>query len=188
MKYTDPDGRITQHKDLTGKQRLSTELKDCFGASIKEGIFFDVTLRAYDMCGVKFDVDLGSNEVSQTLNKDTEAIDSCGLAVNLDVYNMIDVGISVTKSTTDTDKDKTLGDSIVNAWTNGEIDVKQNFSIGIPNDSKQSDTIGLSKSIEGSVDEDKKISVGIGFGIGASVWINVSEVYDFAKTFLNGDF
>ena len=187
VRYIDPDGRITKHKDKKGAKRVLYELGDCLGGTLKTGIFVEASAKVYGVCGVNAEVNLGSSEVSQSLSNVKESKDSCGVSLSLDVAEVASAGISIERSTTDTKNDKSLSDAIFNAWKNGETEVSPIFSICIPNTTSVEDLLNVKKSVDGSAD-DVKAGVSVGFGMGVGVWVNISELKDFISIIFNGDF
>ncbi len=187
MKYLDPDGRVTNHSDLKGAKRFFTELGDCFGGTVKEGLFFEASANVYGVCEVGVEVNLGSTEVSQSLSGVTESKDSCGVSLSLDVGDVASVGLKFERSTTDVENDESLSDAIGNAWKNGTNKVSPVFSVGLPNDSKTADSLNVKRSADGEANEDFKVGVSIGVGVGIGVWVDLSEVRDLFKTVCKGE-
>ena len=64
VKYVDPDGRVTQHKDKKGFERIKAEVKDIFGASFRVGLFGAFNGSFGEVVGWNAEVDLGSSNVS----------------------------------------------------------------------------------------------------------------------------
>ena len=64
LKYVDPDGRVTQHKDKKGFERIKAEVKDIFGASFRVGLFGAFNGSFGEVVGWNAEVDLGSSNVS----------------------------------------------------------------------------------------------------------------------------
>lgn len=64
VKYIDPDGRVTQHKDKKGFERIKAEVKDIFGASFRVGLFGAFNGSFGEVVGWNAEVDLGSSNVS----------------------------------------------------------------------------------------------------------------------------
>ena len=64
VKYVDPDGRVTQHKDKKGFERIKAEVKDIFGASFRVGLFGAFNGSFGGVVGWNAEVDLGSSNVS----------------------------------------------------------------------------------------------------------------------------
>ena len=147
VRYIDPDGKITQHKDLQGAERIKSEIGDCFGFTLKEGVFFEASIKAYGVCSIGIEANLGSSEVSQSLSGIKESKDSCGVTMALSVANIASAGLSIEKSTSDVSNDKSLTDSIANAWKNGETEVSPIVSLAVPNNTSTADSFGTKKSL-----------------------------------------
>jgi hypothetical protein len=64
VKYVDPDGRVTQHKDKKEFERIKAEVKDIFGASFRVGLFGAFNGSFGEVVGWNAEVDLGSSNVS----------------------------------------------------------------------------------------------------------------------------
>jgi len=76
MRYNDPDGRITKHTDLKGPDRIKAELKDIAQGSLKYGLFAGGSLTLWEVVNLGAEVDLGSVEVSGSLNNDVKTEES----------------------------------------------------------------------------------------------------------------
>lgn len=101
VRYIDPDGKVTKHKDLKGRERLKSELKDIVQGSFKFGIFAGGSITLWDV------VDVGAKPGSLSTSAD---------------------------------------------------------------------------------DEDVKFGGEIGFCVGIGLWINLSEIKDFVKGWMNGEY
>ena len=176
VRYVDPDGRITQHKDLSGRDRLVAESKDIIQGSIKEGLFFGGSFSFWDIFSFGGEIDFGSIEVSGSLNKETETRESAGVSFELSVLDFLGVCIDIAKSR-DVPADEELDDfcqALSKIYTEGDFSVDIGGQIG-----------PLSSSSE---DRDVKVGIEIGLGIGIGIWINLSEAKDFVNCWMNGDF
>lgn len=90
IKYTDPDGKITQHKDLNGKERTKAELKDIINGSFRCGLFASAHASLWEVMNFQAEVDLGSVEISGSLNKNNITTESAGISMGMSVLDTID--------------------------------------------------------------------------------------------------
>ncbi|MCF0242016.1 MAG: RHS repeat-associated core domain-containing protein, partial [Treponema sp.] len=176
VKYTDPDGRITQHKDLKGSDRAKAELKDIVQCSLKYGLFASISATVWEVLNIGAEVDAGSVEVSGSLNDDVKTTESAGIGIELGVLDFLKGKLSVEKSRElpDGEEFDDFTQVLKDIYTKGEVSPDIEASIG-----------PLSTS---AADEDVKVGVEAGLGVGIGMWINLSEIKDFFKGWINGDY
>ena len=175
VRYTDPDGRITQHKNLNGKERTKAELKDIINGSFRCGLFASAHASLWEVINFEAEADLGSVEISGSLNKDNITTESAGISVGMNVLDSIGASIELKKSVELFKEDK------LTDFSNTLVDIYINGKPGF-------DLEGKLGSISSSVkDTDVKIGAEAGLGIGIGIYINLSEIKDFFKYLIDGD-
>ena len=177
IKYVDPDGRVTQHKDKKGFERIKAEVKDIFGASFRVGLFGAFNGSFGEVVGWNAEVDLGSTKVSSECDK-LISEDSAGISAGLNILEFFEAGVEIKKSTSDVSEDGGFLDTLKNIYTNGEPIVDLYLKAG--------DKISLATSAQ-EEDHDIKMKAGIGLFVGVEGWLNLSEIKDFFKLFWNGE-
>ena len=177
VKYVDPDGQVTQHKDKKGFERIKAEVKDIFGASFRVGLFGAFNGSFGEVVGWNAEVDLGSTKVSSECDK-LISEDSAGISAGLNILEFFEAGVEIKKSTPDVSEDGGFLDTLKNIYTNGEPIVDLYLKAG--------DKISLATSAQ-EEDHDIKMKAGIGLFVGVEGWLNLSEIKDFFKLFWNGE-
>ena len=175
VRYVDPDGLTTQHKDLSGSDRTKAELKDILQGSFKVGLFASVKGSLWNIFNVGAEIDAGSIECSGSLNNDVQTEESAGVNFSLEVLDTIGVNVDVEK-TKNLDSDEEIegfGDVLKDIYTEGTPNVTLGAKLG-----------PLSKDSE---QDDIKIGVEAGLGVGVGIYVNLSEIKDFFKYLANGD-
>ena len=123
-----------------------------------------------------FDINLGSVETTGDLNNSIETSESISVSGSLGIFDVLEVGIDITKSKVLEDEDfpsdyfSLLGDVIENGENDVNLDV---------------DILGINNSTS---DPDTKASFSIGLGVGIGLSINLSELKDYFKGKFNGDY
>ena len=176
VRYIDPDGRVTKHKDLKGRERLKSELKDIVQGSFKFGIFAGGSITLWGIVDVGAEVNLGSAECSGSFNNDVKTTESAGLDLELGALDFLKGNINL-KVEREVSKDAEIGNyfqMVKDIITEGEFSPDVGAKLG-----------PLSTSAE---DEDVKFGGEIGFCVGIGLWINLSEIKDFVKGWMNGEY
>jgi len=174
--YIDPDGRVTKHKDLKGIDRLKAELKDIVQGSLKYGIFAGGSIKLWEVIDLGAELNLGSVELSGSLNNDVKAKESAGINLEAGFLEFVKGKLTLAR-VRDVATDEKIGNylqTVKNICTKGEFTPDIGYKIGPISSSAQ--------------DEDVKFGGEAGLGIGIGLWINLSEIKDFVRGWVNGDY
>ena len=176
MKYTDPDGKVTKHKDLKGKDRLKAEVKDIINCKFKTGIFAGANVTLWDVINVGAEVDLGSVESTGSLNNDVKTTETLGVSIEIGVLETLKGNLDL-KRTREMPENEEIGNyfqTVKDIITDGEFAPDIGGKIGPISSSAQ--------------DEDVKVGAEVGLCVGIGLWINLSEIKDFVKGWINGEY
>lgn len=176
MRYVDPDGRITKHDDLQGFDRLKAEAKDIIQGKFKIGIFAGANITLWEALNVGAEVDLGSIECNGSINNDVKTTESAGISFDFGVLEFIKAYVDL-KWTKELSNDEEIGNYfqiVKDIIKNGEFTPDGGAKIG--------------PLTTCATNDDVKVGAEVGLCIGIGLWINLSEIKDFFKGWINGDY
>ena len=177
VKYTDPDGKVTQHTELEGKERLKQEAKDIYGLTFKYGLFGSFKFSLFQkIFNFEAEVNITASEITDD-HYGFNNVDTAGLFIKVEAFGIISFTAGKKIETKGINSEKFL-DHLMNTYKNGKPsnDLKGLINIKGPLAIKLDDK-----------DNDVKVGVGGGACVGIDAWINVSEIYDFVKYFIKRD-
>ncbi|MGP1459848.1 MAG: hypothetical protein ACTTKL_11185 [Treponema sp.] len=132
IKYTDPDGRMTKHKDLKGTDRLKAELKDIVQGLLKYGIFASGSITLWGVMDAGAEVNLGRVGLSGSMNNDAKVKESAGINLELGLLEFVKGSLTLEKAQ-DIPADEEIGNyfqTIKNIYTKGEFTPDVGYKIG----------------------------------------------------------
>ena len=176
VKYTDPDGEITKHEDLNGTDRRKAELKDIVQGSFKYGVFASGSITLWGVIDAGAELNLGRVELSGSINNDVKTKEAIGINLELGVLNFIKGNLSLEKLR-EVPADEEIGNylqMVKDIYSKGELTPDIGGKIGPISSSAQ--------------DEDVKVGGEVGLFVGIGLWLNLSEIKDFVRGWINGDY
>ena len=179
VKYTDPDGKITKHKDLNGTDRIKAELKDIVQGSFKYGVFASGSITLWGVIDAGAELNLGRVELSGSINNDVKTKETIGINLELEVLNFVKGNLSLEKSR-EVPANEEIGNylqMVKDIYSKGELTPDIGGKIG-----KRGQ---ISSSAQ---DEDVKVGGEVGLFVGIGLWLNLSEIKDFVRGWINGDY
>lgn len=129
-----------------------------------------------EIVSVGAEVDCGSIECSGSLNNDVKTVESAGVDFELGILEFAKGNLNLKKER-EIPKNEKIGNYF---QTEKDIFTKGEFS----------PDIGVKVEPISTSGEDKDIKVGgeIGLCLGIGLWINLSEIKDFVKGWINGEY
>ena len=176
VKYTDPDGKITKHEDLNGTDRIKAELKDIVQGSFKYGVFASGSITLWGVIDAGAELNLGRVELSGSINNDVKTKEAIGINLELGVLNFVKGNLSLEKSR-EVPADEEIGNYLQMVkviYSKGELTPDIGGKIGQISSSAQ--------------DENVKVGGEVGLFVGIGLWLNLSEIKDFVRGWINGDY
>ena len=176
VKYTDPDGKITKHEDLNGTDRIKAELKDIVQGSFKYGVFASGSITLWGVIDAGAELNLGRVELSGSINNDVKTKEAIGINLELGVLNFVKGNLNLEKSR-EVPADEEIGNylqMVKDIYSKGELTPDIGGKIGQISSSAQ--------------DEDVKVGGEAGLFVGIGLWLNLSEIKDFVRGWINGDY